>query len=275
MRGKDRAADVERAAKFLSWIEVRFRLPEPDLPDFSRETNPEAAASMLRQIWRIGFRPFGHLTSFLEERGVRFFSAGGGKSPCTDAFSHWIGRTPLIFLNHTKTAENSIFDAAHELGHLLLHKHSTYPPPLSVWREADSFASAFLMPPEAVRAHTLGLVTPETVLREKARWRVSAMDMLRRLYSLKLIPSAHYTIMCNAFVGRGFHSAEPDGIQRERSVLWKRVFSRLWRKRTTMNKIADSLGIPLYDLNSLLHELLGPSVRPAQDHTDHKLHVAK
>ena len=275
MRRKDRAADVGIAAKFLNWIEVRFRLPEPDLPDLSRETNPEAAASMLRQIWRIGFRPFGHLTSFLEERGVRFFSAGGGKSPCVEAFSHWIDETPLIFLNHAKTAENSIFDAAHELGHSLLHKDITRPPSLAVEREANEFASAFLMPPEAVRAYTLGRVTPETVLREKAQWRVSAMDMLRRLYSLKVIPDWQYRAMCTEFARRGFHSAKPDGIERERSVLWQRIFSRLWRKRMTMDKIADSLHIDLYDLERLLHDLIGPSACPVQDHTNQKLRVAK
>ena len=278
MRAKDRdgsIADVGLASELLDWIEVRFRLPEPDLPDFSHETDPEAAASVLRQIWRIGVRPIGHITSFLEEHGVRFFSTVGQQSSSVDACSLWIDETPLIFLNHAKTAEHSIFDAAHELGHLVLHKHSVYPPSRSVEREANMFASAFLMPEEAVRPYIPWRVTPETVLREKARWRVSAMAMLRRLYALKLLTDWQYKGMCIEFTRRGFRSDEPDGIERERSVLWPRVFSKLWRERMTMDKIADSLHIDLYDLERLMGGLIGPSACPDQDYTKHKLREAK
>ena len=279
-------ADIGLAGELLRWTELRFHLPEPDLPDLSDEPDPEIAARTLRQNWSIGFRPIGHIISFLETHGVRFFSAGGGQSPCVDAFSHWIERTPLIFLNRTKTAERSIFDAAHELGHLVFHKHrgrySSQPVKQKDKEceaneecEANKFASAFLMPSEAVRAYTLGRVTPEAVLREKTRWRVSAMAMLRRLYSLKVITDWQYRDMCIAFARRGFRSDEPGGIEWERSDFWQRIFSRLWRKRITMNKIADSLDIPLYDLESLMHDLVGSSARPVQDHTNHKLHVAK
>ena len=40
-----------------------------------------------------------------------------------DAFSVWREYTPYIFLKLMKTAEHSRFDAAHELGHLVLHRH--------------------------------------------------------------------------------------------------------------------------------------------------------
>ncbi|MEK2654790.1 ImmA/IrrE family metallo-endopeptidase [Pseudomonas aeruginosa] len=41
-----------------------------------------------------------------------------------NAFSCWRrGVTPFVFLNTQKSAEASRFDAAHELGHLVLHRH--------------------------------------------------------------------------------------------------------------------------------------------------------
>jgi len=40
-----------------------------------------------------------------------------------DAFSLWRHGSPFVFLNTQKTPEHSRFDVAHELGHLVLHRH--------------------------------------------------------------------------------------------------------------------------------------------------------
>jgi hypothetical protein len=40
-----------------------------------------------------------------------------------EAFSMWKEGAPFIFLNTGKSAEHGRFDAAHELGHLVLHRH--------------------------------------------------------------------------------------------------------------------------------------------------------
>ncbi|WP_376773772.1 ImmA/IrrE family metallo-endopeptidase [Rhizobium mongolense] len=40
-----------------------------------------------------------------------------------DAFSVWRGIRPFVFLNTIKTSEHGRFDAAHELGHLVLPRH--------------------------------------------------------------------------------------------------------------------------------------------------------
>ena len=101
------------------------------------------------------------------------------------------------------------------------------------------------------------------------------MAMLRRLYALKLLTDWQYKGMCIEFTRRGFRSDEPDGIERERSVLWPRVFSKLWMERMTMDKMADSLHIDLYDLERLMMGLIGPSACADQDYTKHKLREAK
>ena len=51
--------------------------------------------------------------------------------------------------------------------------------------------------------------------------------------------------MCIELGRRGYRSGEPDGIQREQSVVWKKVFSQLWSERTTKNQIAKHLNLPL------------------------------
>src|SRR5438094_162699 len=68
-----------------------------------------------------------------------------------DAFSMWHGETPFVFLNTKKSCERSRFDAAHELGHLVLHRHGV-PQGQQAEAEANAFASAFLMPRASVLA---------------------------------------------------------------------------------------------------------------------------
>jgi Zn-dependent peptidase ImmA (M78 family) len=48
-------------------------------------------------------------------------------------------------LNTFKSAERSRFDAAHELAHLVLHIHGMTSGGRDIEREADMFASAFLI----------------------------------------------------------------------------------------------------------------------------------
>ena len=75
-----------------------------------------------------------------------------------DAFSMWRQETPFVFLNTQKSAERTRFDAAHELGHLVLHRHGS-PQGQDAEREANAFASAFLMPRASVLANAPRMAT--------------------------------------------------------------------------------------------------------------------
>lgn len=48
----------------------------------------------------------------------------------------------FYFLNTSRTAERCRFDLAHELGHLVMHKHGIIEG-IHVEQEANAFASAF------------------------------------------------------------------------------------------------------------------------------------
>jgi len=104
------------------WIEERFELPEASLPDLSKEGGPEAAAATVRQVWSLGELPIKNMVHLLESRGVRVLSLAIDARE-VDAFSMWHDSKPFIFVNTMKSAEHSRFDAAHELGHLVLHRH--------------------------------------------------------------------------------------------------------------------------------------------------------
>jgi Zn-dependent peptidase ImmA (M78 family) len=264
MSARERDAAISAGSLGLqlsTWIEERFNLPNPNLLDLSYETDPEAAANSMRQFWGIGDKPIGNLMALLETQGVRLFSLSENTAS-VNAFSFWRDNKPFVFLNNFKTAESSIFDAAHELGHLVMHMHGDPKETRSAEREANSFASAFLIPSKDVRARIPGRITIETILKAKIRWRVSAMAMAYRLNALNLLSEWQYKSICIELGKRGYRSSEPEGIDRETSVIWRKVLNQLWADKITKNDIASDLHLPLDELEGLIWNLAGADQRP-------------
>lgn len=265
MSAKERDAAISAGTLGLelgNWIEARFSLPKPNVLDLSSESDPETAARSLRQYWGIGERPIGNMVGMLETHGVRVFSLSENTAS-VDAFSFWRDEKPFVFLNNFKTAERSILDAAHELGHLVMHRHAG-PNPDQVQsddrateREANAFASAFLMPANDVRSRMPRFIDADAVIKLKARWRVSAMAMAYRLHQLRIVSEWQYKTLCIELTKRGYRTGEPVGIERETSIVWKKVLSQLWSERVSKNEIARELCIPLDELEGLIWELSG------------------
>jgi Zn-dependent peptidase ImmA (M78 family)/transcriptional regulator with XRE-family HTH domain len=267
MTAKERDAAIAAGSIGLmlnEWVEERFGLPEPDLIDLSHESDPEVAAVRLRQHWGIGQQPIGGLLALLESKGIRLFSLSENTAS-VNAFSFWRGGKPFVYLNNFKTAESSRFDAAHELGHLVMHKHGDPKEDRACEREADRFASAFLMPSDDVRARVPMTVTTDIVLRGKRRWRVSAMAMAYRLHSLRMLSDWQYKSICIDLSRRGYRSGEPDGIERETSHVWRKLLMQLWQERITKDDIARELNIPLDELEGLIWSLTAQAQRAAPD----------
>lgn len=265
MSAKERNAATAAGALGLElsdWVEQKFTLPAPNLIDLSHETNAEIASKWLRQHWGLGERPIGNMIGLLETNGVRVLSLAENTSS-VDAFSFWRDGKPYVFLNNFKTAEHSIFDSAHELGHLVMHMHGgPRGQSRSAEREANQFASSFLMPENDVRSRMPSSITVDIVIRAKARWRVSAMAMAYRLHQLAMLSEWQYKSICIELAKRGFRSAEPGGIERETSVILKKVLSQLWSERTTKNDLARELNLPLAELEGLVWGLTGSDGTP-------------
>ncbi|MFB6875875.1 ImmA/IrrE family metallo-endopeptidase [Streptomyces sp. NPDC056323] len=104
-----------------------------------------------------------------------------------DAFSTIRHGTHYILLNTRKTGERGRFDAAHELGHLVLHSGYESPRGPGAEAAADAFASAFLMPKAGILAQQVSNASVERILSAKRRWNVSAMAFTYRLRSLQLL----------------------------------------------------------------------------------------
>lgn len=245
--------------ELYEWIEARFELPETDLINLNKErSRPEIAARLLRQHWGLGDRPIGNMLKLLESKGVRVLSLSENTRN-VDAYSFWRGDHPYIFLNQEKSAERSIFDSAHELGHLVLHHHAGARNDKGSEFQADQFASAFLMPEHDIKNELSNINSPQQIIRIKKRWRVSAMALAYRLHSLKLLSDWSYRSICIELGKLGYRSGEPQGVERETSVVLAKVLLALWTKRLTKAEIARDLALPAKEIETLLFRLAGPS----------------
>jgi Zn-dependent peptidase ImmA (M78 family)/transcriptional regulator with XRE-family HTH domain len=213
------AGDI--AFEISKWIESRFELPRACVPDL-RDYEVEAAAVAVRNVLGIGERPIGNMVHLLESMGVRVFSMAEDRR--VDAFSLWRDDVPFVFLNTAKTAEHSRMDAAHELGHLVLHRHGTRSG-RDVEKEAQAFGAAFLMPSASVKAAPR-LIAPTLshIIQLKKRWLVSAAALTRRMHQLGLLSDWHYRNICIQLAKFG-RTKEPEGIARETSQIMAKVFA--------------------------------------------------
>jgi len=245
------------AVELDNWIAARFKRPAPDIPtlDHPRRT-PEAAAREVRARWGMGEAPAPNLVHLLEAHGVRVYSLA---TDCTDvdAFSTWWKGTPYVFLNMMKSRERGRFDAAHELGHLVMHAVEGVPHGPEAEREAQQFASAFLMPAADVLARGLRHATLDRVLHDKRRWRVAAMALTHRLNELGLLSEWGYRSLCIELSKRGYRSGEPDADpSRETSQVLSKVFQSLWTQRVGVSDIAQELRLSPEELNRHVFGLL-------------------
>jgi Zn-dependent peptidase ImmA (M78 family)/DNA-binding XRE family transcriptional regulator len=252
---RDRALAGGRMALELNdWIERRFDLSAPALPDLRGTRKAEAAAMSLRAHWALGDKPISHMVRVLEHHGVRVFSLA---EDCVevDAFSFWRGSQAFVFLNTLKSSERSRFDAAHELAHLVLHKHGQ-PAGRQAEREADAFASAFLMPRSSILAYAPRLATIKALIKAKKYWNVALSALAHRMHACGLLTDWVYRGLCVELNELGYRTQEPGSAPREMSQALEKVFAHLRQEGVTKADVATELGWPLAELEALVFGLI-------------------
>ena len=244
----------------------------------------EDAARDCRDFLRIPLGPVPNVIDVIERHGVVVSRAkiGGEK---LDGVSQWwtSDRRPYVLLADDKLSEcRSRFDAAHELGHLILHSHisadeaetETYN---LMEAQANKFASAFLLPEESFAADLRMITLPE--LQElKVKWRTSIAAMLYRCRDLGFINEPYYRKLRTYFSSRGWNRREPlDGemdMEKPR-LLSDAVRISLESGSATAHSLLSSLSAPAAELEELAGVVAGtlspPSnvVRLKRD-TDHQ-----
>lgn len=257
-RSKDIALTIaSHAIELRAWIDARYETPATDVPTLHKYAGILAAsraAGVVRAKWGLGEAPVGNMVHLLELHGIAVFSVRAEKAKL-DAFSFRVGERPYVLLNTSKSAERGRFDAAHELGHLVLHSEARGVTSVNAEREADAFASAFLMPEADVRAQVRINPPLEEILKKKKRWRVAAIALAYRLHDLGLLSDWLYYTMSVNLSRMGYRSGEPDGIERESSRLLGQVMSDLWTIKRGFEDLCRDLAVQRHDINDLVFNL--------------------
>lgn len=240
------------ALLIAEWAQSEFHLPDAKIPDMHGE-DPDVAAEAVRAEWILGYRSISNMIHLLESKGVRVFSLPNDIAETgdhgIDAYSFWLDKTPFIFLNTNVTAERMRFDCAHELGHLVLHKHGG-PIGQESETQANAFGSALLMPASSVFAALRRPITMDGLIKLKARWKVSLSALAYRLWKLKALSDWQYRSMVIEIKGR-YKKTEPEPIAPETSQLWRKVFSDTQNPNQSKRALAGQLSIPQADLHAL------------------------
>jgi Zn-dependent peptidase ImmA (M78 family)/DNA-binding XRE family transcriptional regulator len=261
------------AVHLAKWIEAKFMLPEVSVPDL-RDESPEVVANTLRLMWNLGERPIKNMVHLLEQKGIRVFSLPTS-SLNVDAFSGWNGDIPYVFLSTNKSGERGRFDAAHELGHLVMHRHATLQK-REVEIEANQFASAFLMPRGSVLAAGYpSVISSNALVKLKRSWNVSVFALAYRLQELQVLSEWRYRSLCVEMTQLGYRKTEPQSIQRESSQLLDKVFTALRSEGITRAAVARQLQINADELESLIFGLVISSISGGLKSKSSKTQVAR
>ena len=254
-RQRDQALGSGALALTLDqWINKCFVLPDPAVPRY-QGVDPETAAAGIRSEWALGERTIRNMIHLLEAQGVRVYSLPE-ECASIDAFSFWMDETPYILLNTRKSTEHSRMDAAHELGHLVMHWRGTARGRDAEY-EAMRFGSAFLMPPGSLVASAPVAGTLPQIVAAKRMWGVSAAALAYRMRHLErpLLTEWRYRTLFIEMSRKGYLKREPDGIKPETSQILAKVFQSLREDRISKADLADTLRISVADLNEVIFGL--------------------
>ncbi len=262
-----------RASRRLAWLQrisryvrLYFDLPALNLPALDLPRNPleitdkqiEDAAIKCRELFCIEQGPIADLVTVLENNGI-VVSRGLLDADNMDAFCEWDDEIPFIFLGADKTsAARSRMDAAHELGHLILHRF-VEPQQLRtpgfhklLEQQAFRFGSAFLMPSSWLKE--LWAPTLDAFLALKARWKVSIAAMISRSENLGVVNADQAQRLWINYNRRQWRKNEPldDKLIPEEPRIIKRCLELLLEDRTkTRDQILLDLNLNSRDVEQL------------------------
>jgi len=147
-------------------------------------------------------------------------------------------------------------DAAHELGHLVMHTGHQVPRGPAIEAQAQAFGSAFLMPPNSVIAYAPRGARIEHLVEAKRQWGVALASLVYRMHTLHLLGDWQYRTLFVELSRRGYRTSEPNGIPPETSQVLDKVFVSLREDGISKSDVATQLRINLSDLIELIFGLV-------------------
>lgn len=219
-------------------------LPQVDLPSFEpagegnnySEEEVEELAERTRQHFKLGVGPISNVVRLLEAKGV-IVCRQKMEGENVGAFSFWSGERPFVYLaSDKKSAARARFDAAHELAHLCLHRWvgeeeiEDKERLKEIEREADRFASAFLLPRKSFPNEVFSS-RAEGFVELKTRWKVSIQAMAYRCKDLGVFDDRQTTNIYKQISYKKWRTVEPldgeNGLPFEEPIVLQKITNLL------------------------------------------------
>jgi Zn-dependent peptidase ImmA (M78 family)/DNA-binding XRE family transcriptional regulator len=207
---------LEWTRDIADYIDGFIHLPKVNLPSISfdvesdDEEQIELAAEVLRDFWNLGRTRIHDFSFLLENNGIILIREQVA-CPDMDAVSCWqSGRPYVLFSAEVESGPRSLYNLAHELGHLLLHAGvEVSTKNLSrIERQANRFAGAFLLPRSTFSQEVLG--TSVNYFKSlKGRWGVAIAAMGYRCKDLGLFDSNQYGYLLKQMNALKIRNPEP------------------------------------------------------------------
>ncbi len=201
------------------WVD----LPEPNVPRLDnedhreiRDEDIERIANECRALWKLGKGPILDVVLVLENAGIVVIKEEVGTAKM-DGVSNWSEadvRPYTLIARDKATCVRSRMDAAHELGHLVLHRNlgartlNSKSDFKEIERQAFYFAGAFLMPAESFAAE-VWLPSLNAFVALKERWKVSVGAMMMRCANLGIMSEEYEHRLWKHYSARGWRKSEP------------------------------------------------------------------
>ncbi|MDQ7806261.1 XRE family transcriptional regulator [Amycolatopsis sp. A133] len=253
-------AYVHLARELTLEFEKHVALPELNLPRVRIEEGQplqaadiEQAAARVREHWNVPPGPVQNVVRLLERNGIVVvrFRVSIEK---VDAFCVDFPDRPVVALGADKgLRDRSRFDAAHELGHLVLHGSGERAGTRIIESQAHEFAAAFLMPVGDIKDELPDHLDWPAFLRLKAKWHVSLAALLVRAKTLGVMSEHTYAQGWKALSVRGWRRVEPGPLGNpEAPVLLQRALDLMEKTGTSFAEFIGHSGLPEADIRTLL-----------------------
>lgn len=221
----------------------------------------ENVALAVRKYWGIGTGPISNVLLLLENNGILSVRMNL-RADTLDAFSNVYDDIPLLFLGTSKdSAVRLRFDAAHELGHLILHRGVTQTQLNNlqffklVEDQANRFAGAFLVPSDSF-ASDFFLPTLNSFITMKSKWLASIGVLIKRAAHLQFIDKDQEQKLWISYSRKGWRKREPldERIRPENPVLISRAINLIIQEGIrTKDQIASEIPLSLVDIEELMN----------------------
>lgn len=214
------------ASKVIHYLESFLNVPPNMLLEFRKKSSSivfdeitnekiEFVANLARKFLELKNDNSNILLS-LERAGIYVLEKNvGGKA---DAYSAWSTEdVPVIVLGIKKSAVRRNFDLAHELGHLLLHSYVDFSlldkdERQQVEREADYFASCFLLPTEVIQEDLKKIKkisNPDSYISLKTKYNVSIQALEMKAYKLGCLSPKQHSYFYRQLAIKNYRLEEP------------------------------------------------------------------